>query len=181
MSRDRGALALMLHSHMPYVEGFGTWPFGEEWLWEAVSTVYLPLAQLLVDTGAPITLGLTPVLCDQLETLPGPAGDRLLSFLRETRRYVHEEDGAGLERAGERELAEEVRRAGRDYEAAAEALEGGGRARGGAQPEPLGRSAAGTSRGERSRNVSGGAQPERCSGEHRTEESPASTAPKNLR
>jgi 1,4-alpha-glucan branching enzyme len=181
MSRDRGALALMLHSHMPYVEGFGTWPFGEEWLWEAVSTVYLPLAQLLVDTGAPITLGLTPVLCDQLETLPGPAGDRLLSFLRETRRYVHEEDGAGLERAGERELAEEVRRAGRDYEAAAEALEGGGRARGGAQPEHLGRSAAGTSREERSRNVSGGAQPERCSGEHRTEESPASTAPKNLR
>ena len=35
MSRDRGALALVLHAHMPYVEGFGTWPFGEEWLWEA--------------------------------------------------------------------------------------------------------------------------------------------------
>ena len=29
--------------HMPYVEGFGTWPFGEEWLWEAVATSYLPL------------------------------------------------------------------------------------------------------------------------------------------
>ena len=41
--KDRGALALVLHSHMPYVEGFGTWPFGEEWLWEAVSCVYLPL------------------------------------------------------------------------------------------------------------------------------------------
>jgi 1,4-alpha-glucan branching enzyme len=25
---------------MPYVEGFGTWPFGEEWLWEAVATCY---------------------------------------------------------------------------------------------------------------------------------------------
>ena len=36
----RGALALVLHSHMPYVEGFGTWPFGEEWLWEAVACVY---------------------------------------------------------------------------------------------------------------------------------------------
>ena len=35
--RGRGALALVLHSHMPYVEGFGTWPFGEEWLWEAVA------------------------------------------------------------------------------------------------------------------------------------------------
>src|SRR5439155_3317948 len=40
---DRGELALVLHTHMPYVEGFGTWPFGEEWLWEAVATVYLPL------------------------------------------------------------------------------------------------------------------------------------------
>ena len=127
MSRDRGALALMLHSHMPYVEGFGTWPFGEEWLWEAVSTVYLPLADLLAETGAPVTVGLTPVLCDQLETLPGPAGDRLLCFLRETRRVVHEEDSNGLERSGQPELAEEVRRAGRDYEAAAQALEGGSR------------------------------------------------------
>ncbi len=144
MSRDRGALALMLHSHMPYVEGFGTWPFGEEWLWEAVSTVYLPLAQLLAEAGAPVTLGLTPVLCDQLETLPGPTGDRLLSFLTETRRMVHEEDSAGLERTGQPELAEEVRRAGREYEAAAEALEGGGRNRAGAQPQ-------------------------RCSSEHRTD------------
>ncbi len=127
MSRDRGALALVLHSHMPYVEGFGTWPFGEEWLWEAVSTVYLPLSELLADTGAPITVGLTPVLCDQLETLPGPAGDRLLDFLRGTRRAVHEEDSSGLDRTGQPELAEEVRRAGRDYEAAIEALEGGGR------------------------------------------------------
>jgi len=24
-----GDLALVLHSHMPYVEGFGTYPFGE--------------------------------------------------------------------------------------------------------------------------------------------------------
>ena len=29
-------LALVLHSHMPYVEGFGTYPFGEEWLFDAV-------------------------------------------------------------------------------------------------------------------------------------------------
>ena len=30
-----GDLALVLHSHMPYVEGFGTYPFGEEWLFDA--------------------------------------------------------------------------------------------------------------------------------------------------
>jgi hypothetical protein len=40
----RGSLCLVLHSHMPYVEGFGTWPFGEEWLFEAVAASYLPLA-----------------------------------------------------------------------------------------------------------------------------------------
>ena len=127
MSRDRGALALVLHSHMPYVEGFGTWPFGEEWLWEAVATVYLPLIELLGEAEAPVTLGLTPVLCDQLESLPGPAGERLLGFLRETRRAVHDEDSAGLERTGYPELGAEVRRAGTDYARAAETLERDGR------------------------------------------------------
>jgi 1,4-alpha-glucan branching enzyme len=124
MRTDRGALALVLHSHMPYVEGFGTWPFGEEWLWEAVATVYLPLLEVL--DGAPVTLGVTPVLCDQLETLPGEAGKRLLSFLRETRAAVHEEDSRGLERGGERVLAAEVRRAAGDYTAAETALATGG-------------------------------------------------------
>ncbi|HEX5909123.1 MAG TPA: hypothetical protein VFY44_01445, partial [Thermoleophilaceae bacterium] len=77
-SSDRGSLALLLHSHMPYVEGFGTWPFGEEWLWEATAAVYLPLIDLLNEAGAPLTLGITPVLADQLETLPGEAGERLV-------------------------------------------------------------------------------------------------------
>ena len=30
MTQPPGRLAIVLHSHMPYVEGFGTWPFGEE-------------------------------------------------------------------------------------------------------------------------------------------------------
>ncbi len=41
-SEPQGELALVLHTHMPYVEGFGTWPFGEEWLWEAIATSYVP-------------------------------------------------------------------------------------------------------------------------------------------
>ena len=40
-------LSIVLHTHMPYVEGFGTWPFGEEWLWEAIATSYLPLLDVL--------------------------------------------------------------------------------------------------------------------------------------
>ena len=120
MSRDRGGLALLLHSHMPYVEGFGTWPFGEEWLWEAVASVYLPLLDVL--DGAPVTVGLTPVLCDQLETLPSAGGERMLSFLRDVRATIHEDDALGLERAGAPTLAAELRRAAGDYVRAEEAL-----------------------------------------------------------
>ena len=112
---------------MPYVEGFDTWPSGEEWLWEAVATVYLPLIDLLEEVEAPITIGLTPVLCDQLETLPGEAGRRLERFLDETRQVVHDEDERDFVEGGEHELAAEVRRAAGDYERALEGL----RARGG--------------------------------------------------
>ncbi len=38
-----GDLALVLHSHMPYVEGYGTYPFGEEWLFDAVIRSYVPV------------------------------------------------------------------------------------------------------------------------------------------
>jgi 1,4-alpha-glucan branching enzyme len=120
-----GALALVLHSHMPYVEGFGTWPFGEEWLWEAVACVYLPLLDVL--DGTPVTVGLTPVLCDQLDAMRGEAGDRYLRFLREVRAPIHAEDSAGLEAAGELALAAEVRRAAGDYTYAERAFEERGR------------------------------------------------------
>jgi 1,4-alpha-glucan branching enzyme len=113
---SKGALALVLHSHMPYVEGFGTWPFGEEWLWEAVATVYLPLLEVV--RGHAVSVGLTPVLCDQLETLTGAAGERFLEFVREIRGAVHEMDGRELEERGEPVLAAEVRRAAGDYKRA---------------------------------------------------------------
>jgi 1,4-alpha-glucan branching enzyme len=70
-----------------------------------------------------VTLGLTPVLCDQLETLPGEPGERLMSFLRDVRAVIHAEDADGLERGGAPELAAELRRAAGDYVRAEEALE----------------------------------------------------------
>ena len=113
---ERGSLCLVLHSHMPYVEGFGTWPFGEEWLFEAVATVYLPLLPLL--DRAPVTITVTPVLADQLEALRGEAGDRYLEFLRTIRAPIHAEDARGLDETGKPELAAELRRAAVDYERA---------------------------------------------------------------
>jgi 1,4-alpha-glucan branching enzyme len=117
--RERGALAIILHTHMPYVEGFGTWPFGEEWLWEAMAGCYLPLLDLL-DEGAPLTLSLTPVLCDQLEA-PGVT-ERFATFVEGVRRETHEEDAAGLRAGGYETLALELERSRGDYVAALESL-----------------------------------------------------------
>jgi 1,4-alpha-glucan branching enzyme len=93
-----GELAIVLHSHMPYIEGFGTWPFGEEWLWEAIATSYLPLLDIL-EADAPITLSMTPVLCDQLEA-PG-AIERCAAFLSGIRVESHRRDLATARAAGE--------------------------------------------------------------------------------
>lgn len=115
-----GRAAIVLHTHMPYVEGFGTWPFGEEWLWEAVATSYLPLAGVL-DAGAPFTLALTPVCADQLEA-PG-AMARCAQFLREVRPASHRLDREAFEEAGEPELAAEMERAAAQYAGALAELE----------------------------------------------------------
>ena len=117
-SRESGALAIVLHTHMPYVEGFGTWPFGEEWLWEAIAGCYLPLLDLLDSRRPPVTLSITPVLCDQLGA-PGLA-ERFHAFIEETRRFTHDEDAAGLRSGGHHDLAAELERAwSADYEHAA--------------------------------------------------------------
>ena len=77
MSRGESAgdLAIVLHSHMPYVEGFGTYPFGEEWLFDAVVRSYLPV----LEVAERVTLTVTPVLADQLED--AGARERLREFL----------------------------------------------------------------------------------------------------
>jgi 1,4-alpha-glucan branching enzyme len=119
VGRERGALAIVLHTHMPYVEGFGTWPFGEEWLWEAMVGCYLPLLDLL-DEGAPLTLSITPVLCDQLEA--PDLGERFAAFVEGVRRETHAEDAAGLRAGGHETLALELERSMTDYTRALESL-----------------------------------------------------------
>jgi 1,4-alpha-glucan branching enzyme len=117
VSERPGELAIVLHTHMPYVEGFGTWPFGEEWLWEAIATSYLPLLDTVLGT-APITLSLTPVLCDQLEA-PG-AIERCQRFLDEIRPASHALDIE--QHAGDAELVVELRRSEAEYAAVATLL-----------------------------------------------------------
>ena len=131
-----GELAIVLHSHQPYIEGFGTWPFGEEWLWESIATSYLPLLELL-DAGAPLTLSLTPVLCDQLEARGAMA--RCAEFLAGIRVESHRRDIA--EAAGEPQVAAALRHSAAGYEWARERLA----ALGGDLLGALGRHAAWTS------------------------------------
>ncbi len=64
-------VVLLLHSHLPYVLHHGRWPHGSDWLCEAALETYLPLVEKLraLEAGnvaAPITLGVTPVLANQL-------------------------------------------------------------------------------------------------------------------
>jgi 1,4-alpha-glucan branching enzyme len=123
---EHGALAIVLHTHMPYVEGFGTWPFGEEWLWEAFAGCYLPLLDLLDARAPEITLSLTPVLADQLGA--AGLGARFERFIEDTRRFTHTEDARGLRAGGHDCLAAELDRAfAEDYVHARERF----RARGG--------------------------------------------------
>jgi 1,4-alpha-glucan branching enzyme len=125
-SQERGELAIVLHSHMPYVEGFGTWPFGEEWLFEATATSYLPLVELFQRWAAEgrrqvVTVGVTPVLADQLALTE--VSERFLSFMRGVRAEAHRLDTAALESAGQADAAGALRRSARNYEHAAECME----------------------------------------------------------
>jgi 1,4-alpha-glucan branching enzyme len=111
---------------MPYVEGFGTWPFGEEWLFEAIATAYLPLLELFERWGQEgatgvVTVGVTPVLADQL-VLP-EVRERFLRFIREVRVETHRLDIEGLLREGEDQAAEALRRSATLYARAADRFE----------------------------------------------------------
>jgi len=62
---------LTLHSHLPYVLNHGRWPHGSDWITEAAIDTYLPLIESLraLDADgvkAPVTIGFTPVLANQL-------------------------------------------------------------------------------------------------------------------
>jgi len=76
--------ALALHTHLPYVLRHGRWPHGSDWLCEAAIDTYLPLIEQLQQLSAesipaPITIGFTPVLANQLASA---------EFVREFEAYL---------------------------------------------------------------------------------------------
>ena len=66
-----GEFTFVLHTHLPYVLSHGRWPHGTDWLVEAASECYLPIADMLNDLISEgikphITISISPVLCEQL-------------------------------------------------------------------------------------------------------------------
>ena len=67
-----GYLNFVLHGHLPWVLEQGVWPHGEIWLYEAAAETYCPTLSMLTtlyeEKGYTnmLTVGLTPVLCEQL-------------------------------------------------------------------------------------------------------------------
>jgi len=81
-----GAVSFVLHAHIPYCLRAGRWPHGEEWLFEAMAESYIPMLNVLNDLADAglrprLTLGLTPVLCEQLADKEVPA--RFEAYLNE--------------------------------------------------------------------------------------------------
>jgi 1,4-alpha-glucan branching enzyme len=67
-----GTFCVVLHSHLPWLAHHGSWPVGEEWLYQAWAHSYLPVFDLLqrfADEGKQdvLTLGVTPVLAAQMD------------------------------------------------------------------------------------------------------------------
>jgi 1,4-alpha-glucan branching enzyme len=114
--REVGDLAIVLHTHMPYVEGFGTYPFGEEWLFDAFARSHLPV----LDVAHDLTMSVSPVLADQLEA--SEVAERMETFLRRHRLLAAEreaaaegvESPAGVEATRYRHALEQLGRLGGD-------------------------------------------------------------------
>ncbi|NMC65364.1 MAG: DUF1957 domain-containing protein, partial [Acidobacteria bacterium] len=73
LNKNNKLLCFVLHSHIPYVIGHGTWPHGTDWLFEAAAETYLPLLEVLLRLEAEglqagLTISLTPVLVEQLSS-----------------------------------------------------------------------------------------------------------------
>jgi 1,4-alpha-glucan branching enzyme len=89
-------MVVLLHSHLPYVLNHGRWPHGSDWICEAAIDTYLPLVEKLrsleqQNVAAPVTIGFTPILANQLEHA---------TFVQELEDYFDQRFGACDEAPG---------------------------------------------------------------------------------
>ena len=71
MTAPPGEVALVLHTHLPWLANHGVWPVGEEWLFQAWGHSWLPVTRVLrrlADDGHTdvLTLGVTPTVAAQV-------------------------------------------------------------------------------------------------------------------
>jgi 1,4-alpha-glucan branching enzyme len=96
-----GSFVFMLHSHIPYCRKSGTWPAGEEWLFEAMNEAYIPLLKvfrsLYFDSvPAKIMVGIVPVLMEQLndpymkDRFCSYMEDKILRAQHDVKRFAHD-------------------------------------------------------------------------------------------
>lgn len=103
---DRMDVVVMLHSHLPYVLNHGRWPHGSDWICEAAIDTYLPLVEKFraldsLNIAAPVTIGFTPILANQLEH---PAFVEELETYFDQRLGFCDEAPASLESTGDGHL-----------------------------------------------------------------------------
>jgi 1,4-alpha-glucan branching enzyme len=107
MSDSLGTLCIVLHGHLPYVLHHGSYPHGEAWLYEAAAETYLPILDMigecaLLNARPGITIGLTPVLLEQLSHDRFKVG--FVAYLNE-RIARAEQDRAEFEKSNQLHLA----------------------------------------------------------------------------
>ena len=99
----------MLHSHLPYYRKAGMWPFGEENVFECMAETYIPLLDCVArlwDDGiaAKLTIGLTPILVEQLDDEHMKQGfetyieGRLHAAMEDEKRYAPRGETPDVER-----------------------------------------------------------------------------------
>jgi 1,4-alpha-glucan branching enzyme len=67
-----GTFCLVLHTHLPWLPHAGTWPVGEEWLYQAFTGSWRRVVRLVEELAAEgrrdvLTLGVTPVVAAMLD------------------------------------------------------------------------------------------------------------------
>ncbi|HSB90906.1 MAG TPA: 1,4-alpha-glucan branching protein domain-containing protein [Anaerolineales bacterium] len=121
-----GAFTFVLHSHLPYTRQAGRWPHGEEWIHEAIAETYIPLLDMLHrlradSVSAHLTLGLTPVLLEQLAD--ADVQRNFISYVEERIRAA-DADLARWQAAGDLHLASLADFYAKRYRATLEAFRG---------------------------------------------------------